>query len=78
IGAFMRDPDICQHLFEICVPVWMVWKPDFVPPDMQVLKTVEITCPHDIVMDPEVFEVRQMLKWHSAWYHPGELHHRHT
>ncbi|KAI5993140.1 hypothetical protein F5J12DRAFT_786016 [Pisolithus orientalis] len=71
IRAFMTDPNICQCLFEICVPVWMVWKPDHVPPDMQVLKTVEITCPHDIVTDPEVFEVGQMLKWHSAWYHPA-------
>ncbi|KAI6003266.1 hypothetical protein F5J12DRAFT_783692 [Pisolithus orientalis] len=78
IGAFMTDPNICQCLFEICMPVWMVWKPNHVPPDMQVLKTVEITHPHDIVMDPEVFEVRQMLKWHSTWYNPGELHHRHT
>ncbi|KAI6148109.1 hypothetical protein BKA82DRAFT_163198, partial [Pisolithus tinctorius] len=72
IRAFMTDPDICQCLFEICVPVWMVWKPNCVPPDMQVLKTIEIMRPHDIVMDPEVFEVGQMLKWHSTWYHPGE------
>ncbi|KAI5988241.1 hypothetical protein F5J12DRAFT_786932 [Pisolithus orientalis] len=56
IGAFMTDPNICQHLFEICMPLWMVWKPDHVLPDMQVLKTVEIMCPHDIVTDPEVFE----------------------
>ncbi|KAI6153189.1 hypothetical protein BKA82DRAFT_4011531 [Pisolithus tinctorius] len=78
IRAFMTDPDIYQHLFKICMPVWMVWKPDRVPPDMQVLKTIEIMHPHDIVMDPEVFEVGQMLKWHSAWYHTGESHHRHT
>ncbi|KAI5994556.1 hypothetical protein F5J12DRAFT_785753 [Pisolithus orientalis] len=71
IRAFTTDPNICQHLFEICVPVWMVWKPDCVPLDMQMLKTIKIMCPHDIVMDPEVFEVRQMLKWHSTWYHPG-------
>ncbi|KAI5996899.1 hypothetical protein F5J12DRAFT_785312 [Pisolithus orientalis] len=71
IGTFMTDPNICQCLFEICVPVWMVWKPNRVPPDMQVLKTIKVTCPHDIVTDPVVFEVGQMLKWHSAWYHPG-------
>ncbi|KAI6138649.1 hypothetical protein BKA82DRAFT_164593, partial [Pisolithus tinctorius] len=32
IRAFTTDPNICQCLFKICVPVWMVWKPDHVPP----------------------------------------------
>ncbi|KAI6109227.1 hypothetical protein EDD16DRAFT_1702990 [Pisolithus croceorrhizus] len=74
----MTDPEECQHLFEGCIPVWLVWKPDCVPEDMKVLKEVEVACPDNIVMDPKEFEVRQVLKWKGGWCYPGDAHHMHT
>ncbi|KAI6111410.1 hypothetical protein F5141DRAFT_1214914 [Pisolithus sp. B1] len=78
MGTFTMDPEECQHLFEGHIPVWLVWKLDHVPEDMKVLKEVEVTCPDDIVMDPEEFEVRQVLKWKGSWRYPGDVCHMHT
>ncbi|KAI6032429.1 hypothetical protein EDC04DRAFT_2898259 [Pisolithus marmoratus] len=78
MGAFTTDPGICQHLFEIRIPVWLIWKPDRVPEDMRVLKEVEVTCPDDIVTDSEDFEVGQVLKWTGGWCYPGDARHLHT
>ncbi|KAI6010001.1 hypothetical protein EDC04DRAFT_2906277 [Pisolithus marmoratus] len=78
MGAFTTDPGICQHLFEIRIPVWLIWKLDRVPEDMRVLKEVEVTCPDDIVTDSEDFEVGQVLKWTGGWCYPGDARHLHT
>ncbi|KAI6037647.1 hypothetical protein EDC04DRAFT_2897238 [Pisolithus marmoratus] len=78
MGAFTTDPGICQHLFEVRIPVWLIWKPNNVPKDMRVLKEVEVTCPDDIVTDPENVEVGQVLKWNGGWCYPGDTRHLHT
>ncbi|KAI6003567.1 hypothetical protein EDC04DRAFT_2908195 [Pisolithus marmoratus] len=72
------DPGICQHLFEVHIPVWLIWKLNNVPEDMRVLKEVEVTCPDDIVMDPENVEVSQVLKWNGGWCYPSDARHLHT
>ncbi|KAI6010481.1 hypothetical protein PISMIDRAFT_101643 [Pisolithus microcarpus 441] len=63
MGAIMTDPEICQQLFDSHIPVWLVWKPNMVPADLKVLRSVEITFPEGIITKPEVFEVGQTLKW---------------
>ncbi|KIK12215.1 hypothetical protein PISMIDRAFT_121272, partial [Pisolithus microcarpus 441] len=78
MGAFTMDPEVCQQHFETHVPIWLIWKLHSVPPDMKVLKEVKVTCLSDIIMDPEDFEVRQVLKWTGSWCYPGEPCHRHT
>ncbi|KAI6004329.1 hypothetical protein EDC04DRAFT_2611657 [Pisolithus marmoratus] len=78
MGTITTDPEICQCLFESRIPVWLVWKPNTVPEDLKVYKTVKITCPDGIVTEPEVFEVGQTLKWASGCYLPGDLHHQQT
>ncbi|KAI5985255.1 hypothetical protein EDD15DRAFT_2374299 [Pisolithus albus] len=78
MGAFTTDPEVCQQHFETHVPVWLIWKPHSVPPDMKVLKEVEVTYPSDIITDPEDFEVGQVLKWTGSWCYPGEPRHKHT
>ncbi|KIK14082.1 hypothetical protein PISMIDRAFT_17543 [Pisolithus microcarpus 441] len=45
---------------------------------MKVIKEVEVTCPDDIVTDPEEFEVGQVLKWKGGWCYPGDARHLHT
>ncbi|KAI6023467.1 hypothetical protein EDC04DRAFT_2535955, partial [Pisolithus marmoratus] len=42
MGAFTMDPGICQHLFKVHILVWLIWKPNNVPEDMQVLKEAEV------------------------------------
>ncbi|KAI6038950.1 hypothetical protein EDC04DRAFT_2895685 [Pisolithus marmoratus] len=77
MGAITTDPEICQRLFDSRIPVWLVWKPNTVPEDLKVHKSVNITCPEGIITDPEVFEVGQKtLKWASGCYLPGDLCHQ--
>ncbi|KAI6104218.1 hypothetical protein F5141DRAFT_1065039 [Pisolithus sp. B1] len=78
MGAFTTDPKVCQQHFKTHIPVWLIWKPDCVPEDMKVLKEVDITCPDNIITDPEDFEVRQVLKWMGGWCYPSEACHLHT
>ncbi|KAI6037736.1 hypothetical protein EDC04DRAFT_2604521 [Pisolithus marmoratus] len=75
MGAFTMDPKECQLLFEARVPIWLVWKPNHVPADMKVLKEGEVTYPVDIIMDPEDFDVGQVLKWKGGWCYPGQSCH---
>ncbi|KAI6033755.1 hypothetical protein BKA83DRAFT_4121129 [Pisolithus microcarpus] len=62
MGAITTDPEICQQLFDSHIPVWLVWKPNMVPADLKVLRSVEITFPEGIVTKLEVFEVGQTLR----------------
>ncbi|KAI6015534.1 hypothetical protein BKA83DRAFT_4498812 [Pisolithus microcarpus] len=78
MGAITTDPEICQRLFDSHIPVWLVWKPNTVPADLKVLRSVEITFPEGIVTEPEVFEVGQTLKWAGGSYLPGDLCHQQT
>ncbi|KIN98436.1 hypothetical protein M404DRAFT_31291 [Pisolithus tinctorius Marx 270] len=78
MGAFTTDPDVCEQLFEACIPVWLVWKLELVPKDMKIHCKVNITCPEGIITTPDEFEVGQMLKWNARWYYPGNPMHVHT
>ncbi|KAI6146432.1 hypothetical protein BKA82DRAFT_4356892 [Pisolithus tinctorius] len=78
MGAFTTDPDVCERLFEACIPVWLVWKPELVPKDMKIHCEVDITRPESIITTPDEFEVGQMLKWNARWYYPGDPMHVHT
>ncbi|KIK11938.1 hypothetical protein PISMIDRAFT_19115, partial [Pisolithus microcarpus 441] len=53
MGTITTDLEICQCLFDSCIPVWLVWKLNTVPADLKVLKSVEITFPEGIVIEPE-------------------------
>ncbi|KAI6148069.1 hypothetical protein BKA82DRAFT_4355315 [Pisolithus tinctorius] len=78
MGAFTTDPDVCEQLFEACIPIWLVWKPELVPKDMKIHHEVDITHPEGIITTPDEFEVGQMLKWTARWYYPGDPMHVHT
>ncbi|KAI6137008.1 hypothetical protein F5141DRAFT_1059936 [Pisolithus sp. B1] len=78
MGTITTDPEICQCLFDSCIPIWLMWKPNTVPEDLKVHKSIKITCPEGIVTELEVFKVGQTLKWASGYYLPGDLHHQQT
>ncbi|KAI6041015.1 hypothetical protein EDC04DRAFT_2893586 [Pisolithus marmoratus] len=56
MGTITTNPEICQHIFDSCIPIWLVWKPHTVPKDLKVHKSVDITCPEGIITDLEVFK----------------------
>ncbi|KIM53376.1 hypothetical protein SCLCIDRAFT_139130, partial [Scleroderma citrinum Foug A] len=45
MGTFTTDPEVCQRLFNACVPVWLVRSESTVPFDMNVRQRVEFTTP---------------------------------
>ena len=51
------------------IPVWFVQSESIILPDVNVHKRVNITCPTDIIMEKEEFNVSQVLKWKSKQYH---------
>ncbi|KAL4061816.1 hypothetical protein V8B97DRAFT_2027098 [Scleroderma yunnanense] len=64
MGMFTTDHEVCQCLFKSST--------------VNVYKKVEITCPTGIITDPEEFNVGQVLKWDSKWYHGRESWHWQT
>ena len=78
IGTFTTDPEVCQRLFNACIPVWLVWSEPTLPPDINVRKNVDLTRPTDIVTEREEFNVGQVLKWERVRYHGGYSWHMWT
>ena len=78
MGAFTTDSEVCQRLFDACIPVWLVWSESTLPPDINVRKNVDLTRPTDIVMEPEEFNVGQVLKLERVQYRGGCSRHMWT
>ena len=78
MGAFTTDSEVCQCLFDAHIPVWLIWSESTLPPDINVRKNVDLTCPTNIVMEPEEFNVGQVLKLERVWYRGGCSQHMWT
>jgi hypothetical protein len=49
MGCFTKDITVCERLFRAGIPVWLVRSPQFIPPDMNIIKVVTVTRPDHIV-----------------------------
>ncbi|KIK72466.1 hypothetical protein PAXRUDRAFT_180601 [Paxillus rubicundulus Ve08.2h10] len=50
IGCFTEDITTCEHLFCAGIPVWLVWSPQFIPQDMNIINVVTITRPDQVLL----------------------------
>ncbi|KAI6023471.1 hypothetical protein EDC04DRAFT_2543795, partial [Pisolithus marmoratus] len=49
MGCFTNNTQICEVLYFIGVPVWLVHREEFIPPTMNVVQPVCLTYPNCIV-----------------------------
>ncbi|KIK73403.1 hypothetical protein PAXRUDRAFT_20893 [Paxillus rubicundulus Ve08.2h10] len=49
MGCFTEDITTCKRLFHASSPVWLVWSPQFIPQDMNIINVVTVTRPDHIV-----------------------------
>ncbi|KAI6098313.1 hypothetical protein EV401DRAFT_1879338, partial [Pisolithus croceorrhizus] len=49
MGCFMRNTKICEGLYFVGVPVWLVCDEEFIPLTMNIIQPVQLTFPDSIV-----------------------------
>ncbi|KAI5985161.1 hypothetical protein EDD15DRAFT_2142007, partial [Pisolithus albus] len=49
MGCFTKSTEVCEALYFAGVPVWLVRSEAYISPTMNVVHSVRLTCPDDIV-----------------------------
>ncbi|KAI6128354.1 hypothetical protein EDD16DRAFT_1472109, partial [Pisolithus croceorrhizus] len=78
MGCFMRNTEICEGLYFVGVPVWLVHNEEFIPPTMNIIHPVWLTFPDSIVR--VMYLERGVSKPFPSIFHSpgGLLCHYHT
>ncbi|KAI6014626.1 hypothetical protein EDC04DRAFT_2538501, partial [Pisolithus marmoratus] len=78
MGCFTNNTQICEVLYFIRVPVWLVRREEFIPPTMNVVQLVHLTYPNHIVK--AMYMENGVARPFPAIYHgpSGALCHFHT